>query len=298
MKRNFRKYTCTLVMAVLFVTGIAAQGSLHTTQISTMAELQQYFHYEDDKPVIISGHRGGMLPGFPENSIEAMEKTLSLMPSFFEIDPRYTKDSVIVLMHDDQLERATNMKGKVSEHTYAQLSKARLKDRQGTVTNCKIPTLKEALDWGKDKTIFNLDNKNIPWSEYVELFKGGDYPNLILSVRSMKEALYYYERLDNVLLCVAIKNQADLDAFKGTGIPYNRIIAYVGDSVSRATNEICRLLRHKGVMCFYSFPPTFDKLKTDAERLKAYCAELIKRPDIIETDYPALFSGIGDQQRP
>lgn len=201
----------------------------------------------------------------------------------------------MVLMHDDAMERVTNMKGKVSELTYAQLSKARLKDRQGNITSYKIPTLREALDWGKDKTIFNLDNKNIPWSKYVELFKGGAYPNIILSVRSMKEAFYYYKNLDNVLLCVAIKNQEDLEAFKKTGIPYNRIIAYVGDSVSRNTDEICRWLHQKGVMCFYSFPPSFDKLKTEAERLKAYCAELIKRPDIIETDYPALFSGAGDK---
>ncbi|MFT4094147.1 MAG: hypothetical protein QM640_10955 [Niabella sp.] len=110
----------------------------------------------------------------------------------------------------------------------------------------------------------------------------------------MKEVLYYYERLDNVLLCIAIKREADLGAFKETGIPYNRIIAYVGDSVSQKTSGICRFLRHKDVMCFYSFPPTFDKLKTDTERLKAYCSELIKRPDIIETDYPALFSGLNN----
>lgn len=281
-----------LAMAVTFVTNVTAQESLHRVLVKNMAELQQHFHYEENKPVIISGHRGGLLPGYPENSIEAMEKTLTLMPSFFEIDPRYTKDSVIVLMHDNELERVTNLKGKVSEYTYEQLSKAKLKDREGHLTDYKIPTLKEALDWGKDKTIFNLDNKNIPWSTYVALFKSGNYPNLILSVRSMKEALYYNERLDNVLLCVAIKSQADLNAFKETRIPYNRIIAYVGDSVSENTAEICRFLRHKGVMCFFSFPPSFDKLKTDAERLKAYCAELLKRPDIIETDYPALFSGL------
>lgn len=286
------KWPLALLGLTLFLAGPgSAQKQLHRTVVNNMSELQQFFHYEDDKPVIISGHRGGLLPGYPENSIEAMEKTLTLMPSFFEIDPRFTKDSVIVLMHDDNLARVSNMTGKVSEHTYAEIKNARLKDRQGNLTSYKIPTLQEALDWGKDKTIFNLDNKNIPWSMYVEMFKTNKYPNLILSVRSMKEALYYYDRLDNVLLCVAIKKQADLEAFKATRIPYNRIIAYVGDSVSDDTKDICRFLRHKGVMCFYSFPPTFDKLKTDQERLNAYMKELIKRPDIIETDYPALFSG-------
>lgn len=295
MSKKIKMHWFSLAIASLFATVVAAQNAIHKIHVKNMSELQQYFHYEDDKPVIISGHRGGLLPGYPENSIEAMEKTLTLLPSFFEIDPRYTKDSVIVLMHDDNLERVTNMKGRVSEHTYAELSKARLKDREGNLTNYKIPTLKEALDWGRDKTIFNLDNKNIPWSKYVEMFKGNDYPNLVLSVRSMKEAVYYYERLDNVLLCVAIKSEADLEAFKATGIPYNRIIAYVGDAVTDSITNICRFLRRKGVMCFFSFPPTFDKLKTDTERLKAYCDQLTKRPDIIETDYPALFSGIGGE---
>lgn len=279
-------------LSLTIVQSAFTQENLHKTVVKNMSELQQFFHYEDDKPVIISGHRGGLLPGYPENSIEAMEKTLTLMPSFFEIDPRFTKDSVIVLMHDDDLARVSDMTGKVSEHTYAEIKNARLKDRQGNLTNYRIPTLVEALDWGKDKTIFNLDNKNIPWSVYVEMFKTNKYPNLILSVRSMKEALYYYNRLDNVLLCVAIKKKADLDAFKATGISYNRIIAYVGDSVSDNTKDICRFLRHKGVMCFYSFPPTFDKLRTKAQRKNAYIKELLKRPDIIETDYPALFSGI------
>lgn len=289
------KYVGVMAILMLMITGSAvAQAILHKMVVKNMSELQQFFHYEDDKPVIISGHRGGMLPGYPENTIEAMEKTLTLIPSFFEIDPRLTKDSVIVLMHDDDMQRVSNMKGKVSEYTYAEIQHARLKDRDGNLTDFKIPTLKEALDWGKDKTIFNLDNKNIPWSKYVDLFKGGDYPNLILSVRSMKEATYYYERLDNVLLCVAIKTAAALEDFKATGIPYNRIIAYVGDSVSRDTKDICRFLRRKGVMCFYSFPPTFDKLKTDEKRKAAYIQQLIKRPDIIETDFPALFSGLVD----
>jgi len=292
MKQRIECLLTLLGLLVFFTRPLSAQDNLHRTVVKNMSELQQFFHYEDDKPVIISGHRGGLLPGYPENSIEAMEKTLSLMPSFFEIDPRFTKDSVIVLMHDDNLARVSNMTGKVSEHTYAEIKNARLKDRQGNLTDYKIPTLKEALDWGKDKTIFNLDNKNIPWSMYVEMFKTNEYPNLILSVRSMKEALYYYERLDNVLLCVAIKKAADLEAFKATHIPYNRIIAYVGDSVSSSTKELCRFLRHKGVMCFYSFPPTFDRLKTDQQRQNAYINELIKRPDIIETDYPALFSGV------
>ena len=33
------------------------------------------------------------------------------MPAFFEVDPRLTKDSVIVLMHDATLDRTTDATG-------------------------------------------------------------------------------------------------------------------------------------------------------------------------------------------
>src|SRR5699024_5324439 len=132
----------------------------------------------------------------------------------------------------------------------------RLKDRQGNLTDFHIPTLEEALEWGKDKTIFNLDNKRVPWEKYVELFKDHTYHNIVLSVRSMEEALYYYERLDQVMLCVAIMNQEDLDAFVATGIPFNRIMAYVGYTMDPQHQGVYDYLRKKGVMCFISIHPT------------------------------------------
>lgn len=282
----------SIVASALFVFGLNvshAQEKLHTITIENFSEMQDYFRYEEGKPMIISGHRGGMLPGYPENSIKAMEKTLTFLPSFFEIDPQMTKDSVIILMHDATFDRTTNITGKVSDYTYAELKDVKLKDRQGNVTEYGIPTLEEALDWGMGKTIFNLDNKRVPWEMYVELFKDRRYPNIVLSVRSMKEALYYYERLDQVMLCVAIQNQEDLDAFIDTGIPFNRIMAYVGYTMNPEHEEVYSFLRRKGVMCFIAIAPTADKKPNDLQRMKAYSEEMMKKPDIIETDYPALF---------
>lgn len=288
---KIKRISLAWLIALLLSSGssIAQEQAMHTVKLTNFSELQQYFHYETNKPVIISGHRGGMLPGFPENTIEAMAKTLTILPSFFEIDPRLTKDSILVLMHDATLDRTTNFKGKVSDYTYVELQKAKVKDRQGNITSFKIPTLTEALEWGKDKTIFNLDNKGIPWQKYVDMFKDGKYANIVLSVRSMKEALFYYERLDKVMLCVAIQNQSDLDAFIATKIPFNRIMAYVGPTMNPAHESVYTYLRNRGVMCFISIHPTADKKKTDLEKVKAYSEELIKKPDIIETDYPALF---------
>lgn len=286
-------FSAILFMALsLGFSQVSTAQKLNKVVVKNLKELQQYFTYKKNNPIVISGHRGGMMPGFPENCIESCEKTLSLMPSFFEIDPRLTKDSVIVLMHDETIDRTTNGKGKVADHTYAELQAFFLKDRDKKMTNYKIPTLMEMLKWGKDKTIFNFDNKQIPWEIYSKLLKDTNYANIILSVRSLKEALFYYERNDNVMFCVGINNMDDYNAYQNSGIPWNRIMAYVGYSMEPDQQEVYKLLRNNGVMCMIAVGPTKDKAKTDEQRKKGYLEELAKKPDIVETDYPSLFLGL------
>jgi glycerophosphoryl diester phosphodiesterase len=259
-----------------------------------MEELQEYFRYSPDKDIIISGPRGGMLEGYPENCIASCEKTLSLMPSFFEIDPRLSKDSILVLMHDATIDRTTNGKGKVSDYTYAELQQFRLKDRQGNITPYKILTLDELLEWGKDKTVFNFDNKNVPWQMYSDNLKGkwSKYHNIMLSVRSLKEALFYYERNDNVVLCCEISNMEMYEAYEKSGIPWNRIVAYVKYTMDPAQQQVYDLLRSHGVMCMTSIHPTSDRVTPKEARIEAYKKEIAVNPDIIETDYPADFVGL------
>ncbi|MDR3218305.1 MAG: glycerophosphodiester phosphodiesterase family protein [Dysgonamonadaceae bacterium] len=264
---------------------------LHTVHIQNRTELQEYFHYSPDKDIIISGHRGGMLEWYPENCIASCEKTLSMMPSFFEIDPRLTKDSVLVLMHDATIDRTTTGKGRVSDYTYAELQQFYLKDRNGNITRYKIPTLDEMLEWGKDKTVFNFDNKGVPWQVYADNLNGKwrKYHNIMLSVRSLKECLFYYERNNNVMFCCEISNREMYETYKNSGIPWNRIMAYVTYTMYPEQLEVYKLLRSHGVMCMTSIPSTADKINPLEARVEAYKKEIATNPDIIETDYPADF---------
>lgn len=72
-------------------------NGMNTLQISNVDDLISFYQYADDRIPLISGHRGGRGKGYPENSMETFENTLSYTPATFEIDPRLTKDSVIVL---------------------------------------------------------------------------------------------------------------------------------------------------------------------------------------------------------
>jgi glycerophosphoryl diester phosphodiesterase len=267
---------------------------LHTIHIKSHAEMQAYFRYDPHKPILISAHRGGMLPGYPENCIESFEKTLTMMPSLFEIDPRLTKDGVLVLMHDDTLDRTTTGTGNVSDHTLAELRQLYLKDRQGNVTPYRIPTLKEALEWGKDTAVFNFDNKHVPWQMYSDLLKTewAQYPNIMLSVRSLKEAMFYFERNENVMICPEISDMAKYKAYERSGIPWNRIMAFVRFKIESQHQPVYDLLHSHGVMTMISICPTTDRIKDDAERIAAYRKEVASNPDIIETDYPSQFVGL------
>src|SRR5690625_6195678 len=116
-----------LDLSALFLAGghADAKEKLHTLNIDTAEDLHQPFHYTGRDIPIVTGHREGIVEGYPENSIEAMENTPRHTHAFFEVDPRITKDGVIVLMHDVTLDRTTNGTGKVSDYTFEELQEDR-----------------------------------------------------------------------------------------------------------------------------------------------------------------------------
>lgn len=288
-----------LLFSVTFLTVYSQSvNGLYTVEVNSLEELQDYFAYKPDRDIIISGHRGGMMTGYPENSIEACEKTLSLLPSFFEIDPRLTKDGVMVLMHDADIKRTTNGSGLVSEYTYEELQQFYLKDREGNITPYKIPTILEMFKWGKNKTVFNLDNKdNGPhtWDYYIkQLTEGGEwhpYKNIILSVRSLEEAIYYWERgVNDRMFCVEISSMEHFEAYDNSPVPWSHIMAYIRYTVDPEKEELYKQLHDKGVSIMIAIAPTADKVSDKSgDRRAAYLRELVAMPDIIETDYPSEF---------
>ncbi len=250
-------------------------------------KLQKQFKYTGDGSILISGHRGGREKGYPENSLEGLENVLRQMPAFFEIDPRLTKDSVIVLMHDATLERTTTAKGKLADYTWDELQSVRLKDSEGNVTMYKIPTLEEVIVWSKGKTVINLDIKDVPMSMIAELIKKHKaQKHVMVTVHNGKQARYYYDRFPKIMMSAFVRNDKDYDDMEKSGVPWKNMIAYVGPTIDSKNNEIVESLHAKGVRCMVSYAPTLDKLETIAERKKAYKEEIKKKPDIIESDIP------------
>lgn len=280
-----------LAAATLFLTVGLAQPvqdqPLYRLPIKTIQDLHDFFKWTDQKKPIISGHRGGMIKGFPENSIATFENTLKHTPAFFEIDPRLTKDSVIVLMHDETLDRTTTGHGKVSNFTWAELKKLYLKDAEGNVTDHRIPTLAEAIEWAREKTVLNLDKKDVPFPMIAAIIRKHKADAFVmLTVHTAEQARYYHDDNKDRMFSAFVKTPQAMADYEKAGIPWNHMIAYIGPDIKPENQEMYKLLHAKGVMCMISAAPTYDKLKNKSERLAAYQAISKDGASVLESDLP------------
>ena len=120
--------------------------------------------------VLYRSHRGGVYYT-PENTMPAFEYALKAGYDFIETDPQITKDGIVVLMHDDTINRTCrNADGsqierpiKISDVTYAELMKydagiALDEKFKGT----RIPRLDQLLELVQGHAVTLSLDKKIP----------------------------------------------------------------------------------------------------------------------------------------
>jgi len=100
---------------------------------------------ERRKGVDIICHRGASEFAH-ENTLEAFRATFELGGDGNEFDIRLTKDGVLVVFHDDMLDRLLEAYGDVSEFTWAQLQQFRFRTPGPFGDQCRIPTLVEVFE--------------------------------------------------------------------------------------------------------------------------------------------------------
>lgn len=130
-------------------------------------KLVNQLHNPSDKKVMVAAHRGDWRNA-PENSLQAYKQAIAMGVDVIEVDLNMTKDSVVVIMHDDDIDRTTDGKGKPADYTLAELKKFHLKEGHGVITKHTIPTLEEVMLLAKGKILVNLD-KSFPY--YNEAYK-------------------------------------------------------------------------------------------------------------------------------
>jgi hypothetical protein len=90
-------------------------------------------------------HRGASEHAM-ENTLEAFRATFLLGGDGNEFDIRTTRDGVLVVFHDDMLDRHLVAYGDVSDYTWAKLQQFHFRDPGKYGEHCRIPTLVEVFE--------------------------------------------------------------------------------------------------------------------------------------------------------
>jgi len=108
-------------------------------------------------------HRGGRME-YDENTMSAFVASRDMGYTGYETDIRMTKDGVLILTHDNTLERTTNGKGKVEHKTWAEIQALETKGGH------KIITLDEFLEFlkGQKGLYVEFEMKTKPEEDYSE----------------------------------------------------------------------------------------------------------------------------------
>lgn len=121
--------------------------------------------------IMVCAHRATEIDK-PENSLVAIQNAIDNQIEMVEIDIRETKDGELVLMHDATIQRTTTGTGNVSGYTLQELKQFNLEKANGSLTNEKIPTLKEVFDLTRGKIYINLDlDEKAPFTKVYDLAK-------------------------------------------------------------------------------------------------------------------------------
>lgn len=281
-----------LITSVSQVTLANSVKEFHKIQASNPNELRELFTHSGESIPMLSAHRGGAIPGYPENCIPTFENTLKYANSMLEIDLRYTLDGHIILHHDATLDRTTTGNGPVKDLTLDELKMLRLKDKEGSVTKFRIPTLDEAIEWARDKTILILDRKSeVSVETCVSIIRKHNAQSYVMIMAySMDDIQTVYELDPDIMMEVFMGTRERFQQFDKTGVPWDRIIAFISHQIPE-DNDLIKMIHAKGAICMAGTSRYLDReLKTagrpSPELLKSYLKLLEDGIDIIETDLP------------
>jgi glycerophosphoryl diester phosphodiesterase len=189
-----------LVLGLLltFVTGAASLAPMAQSNRAALIHNRLLNANLNRDHVMVVAHRAGWkergVAMRAENSFAAIDHAVSIGVEMVEMDVRRSKDGVLVIMHDETLDRTTTCHGKVADHTLAELRACRLViEGNQEPTDEHVFTLEEAMLHTRGRILVNIDNKLEPEAlvEVADLAQSLGMPDGVL----LKLAVWNADRL-------------------------------------------------------------------------------------------------------
>ena len=194
--------------------------------------LPAYFDcVRENRGLLIAAHRGGPAPGYPENTLETLQHGFSEGIRVFEVDIAESRDGVMLLMHDNRLNRTTTGDGYVADTDWAELAALRMVDDEGQRTDFHPPKLTDVLLWAKQSgAVLELDRK--PTTSFrniataVRAAGAGD--NVLLISYSDDEAAEIAAADPGLMMTAGAKGSRDIGRLEERGVDRTRLVAWTG----------------------------------------------------------------------
>ncbi len=175
-----------------------------------------------DWTVLNIAHRGGIVPGYAENTLAAYRRAISFGVDVIEIDLRGTRDGEVIILHDETLDRTTDGTGKVTDYTLAELKQLNAGSGES------IPTYAEVLDLVTDTGVkLLLDIKVSPVldkEKVVRLTESHDAVlDVIVGVRTLDDLRQFRRLNPNIRTLGFIRRLEDIDDFVAGGVDIIRL---------------------------------------------------------------------------
>lgn len=134
------------------------------------------------RPMIVA-HRG-FSGRFPENTLRAFREALKLPVDAIEFDVRKTSDGMLVVIHDETVDRTTQGSGRVNELTWDNIKKLDAGTRKGKeFAGEHIPSLGEALESIMGQTMALIEIKEpgteLQIIETIQQHNASEWVNLV-----------------------------------------------------------------------------------------------------------------------
>lgn len=243
------------------------------------------------RPIILA-HRGGPEATETENSLETFRHTYDQVPdAIIEMDVRMTQDSVLVLLHDDEIDRATTGKGSLKAMTWAELRTVFLRDLRGQPTRQRIPLFDEVLRWGAGNVVMAIDTK--PGGHLQKVMQAiVDHKaqhSVFIICYSVDDALRLRKQYPDVWVALGFNGADHGETLRKAGLSLHHLIALA----SRQESGFYRRLHQDGIPCTAGTygPGNLDE-KPLAEAAAEYRKIVQTGADILTTDRPVAVSAL------
>lgn len=230
----------------------------------------------------LSAHRGAHTVA-PENTVEAFKEAINLGYGAIEIDPRFSSDGEIFIMHDDTVDRTTNGTGAIATMTSTQIKALEIDVSAYPKYSDKVlrvPTFEEAIKViSTGNIILNVDGSKVDWSnttftkKIVDILKKyGIYEKTYFVISNASQRSSFNTSYPDAALSWLHTDANQIDAAIATAKTYQR--AMLSIPLSIATDAVLTKLRNTTI--YYQVYGVDQQ--ADLNRLS------LKKAPMVETD--------------